>query len=316
MDHKQMVYGVDVSKAKLVVGEYNSGQRMPIDNAVEPIAQWLAQVPAGSVVAVEATGRYHELVAHMAQVAGMVVFVLNARELRHYARALGLRAKTDRVDALLIARYAMHEQPKLRPWQPPSPLLDMLSQLLKRRQVLVTAQQTLMQSLSGMSALKAERQALQASLKRMIANLELLIRVQIGKQPELATLYRRLITIVGVGPITAAQLVVVLMRFAFARVDSFIAYTGLDPRPDDSGKRRGRRRLSKHGPGLLRFLLFNAARAASRSKVFKPLYRQLLAQGLETTEAFVVLARKLARIAFALFKSGGVFEAQRHLKTA
>jgi len=173
-----------------------------------------------------------------------------------------------------------------------------------------------MQSLSGMSALKAQRQALQASLKRMIAKLELLIRVELGKQPELAALHRRLTTIVGVGPIVGAQLVAALVRFEFARVDSFIAYTGLDPRPDDSGTRRGRRRLSKHGPGLLRCLLFNAARAATRSKLFKPLYQQLLARGLQTTEALVVLARKLARIAFALFKSGAVFDAQKHLTTA
>jgi len=316
MDHKQTVYGVDVSKAKLVMGEYHSEQVMQIDNAPEPIARWLASLPQGSVVAMEATGCYSELLAHMAQAAGMLVYVLNPRALRHYARALGLRAKTDRVDALLIARYAMHERAKLRAWQAPSPSADTLARLLRRRQVLVSARQTLMQSLSGMSALKAQRQSLQASLKRMIANLELLIRVEIGKQAELAALYRRLTTIVGVGPIVGAQLVAALMRFEFARQDAFIAYTGLDPRPDDSGTRRGRRRLSKHGPGLLRCLLFNAARAATRSKLFKPLYQQLLARGLQTTEALVVLARKLARIAFALFKSGGVFEAQRHLKTA
>ena len=316
MDHKQAVYGVDVSKATLVVGEYHSEQMMRIDNTPEPIARWLASLAPGSVVAMEATGCYFELLAHLAGAAGMVVFVLNPRTLRHYARALGLRAKTDRVDALLIARYAMHERAKLRAWQPPSRLVDTLSRLLKRRHVLVGANQTLMQSLSGMKLLKAERQALQASLKRMIANLELLIRVEIAKQPELAALHRRLTTIVGVGPISAAQLVAALLRFEFARCDAFIAYTGLDPRPDDSGLRRGRRRLSKHGPGLLRCLLFNGARAAARGKVFKPLYEQLLARGLQTTEAYVVLARKLARIAFALFKSGGVFDAQRHLRTA
>jgi transposase len=289
---------------------------MQIDNAPEPIARWLALLPKGSVVAMEATGCYAELLAHLAQAAGMVVYVLNPRALRHYARALELRAKTDRVDALLIARYAMHEQAKLRPWQPLSPSADAISRLLKRRQVLVTARQALMQSLSGMSALKSERQVLQASLKRMIANLELLIRVEIGKHAEWGALHGRLTSIVGVGPIVGAQLVAALMRFEFARQDSFIAYTGLDPRPEDSGTRRGRRRLSKHGPGLLRCLLFNAARAATRSKLFKPLYQQLLARGLHTTEALVVLARKLARIAFALFKSGAVFDAQKHFKTA
>ena len=316
MDHKQAVSGVDVSKAKLVIGEYQSEQMRQIDNAPEPITRWLATLPQGSIVAMEATGVFHLLLAHMARAAGMVVLVLNPRALRHYARALGLRAKTDRVDALLIARYAMHERAKLRPWQPPSPGADTLSRLLKRRQVLVSARQTLMQSLSGMADLRAQRQALHTSLKRMIANLELLIRVQIGKSAQLAALHRQLTTIPGVGLIVAAQLVASLMRFEFERLDCFIAYTGLDPRPDDSGPRRGRRRLTKHGPGVLRCLLFNAAMAASRTKLFKPLYTGLRARGLQSTEAFVILARKLARIAFALFKSGASFDAEKHLRTA
>lgn len=316
MDHKQALFGVDVSKAKLVIGEYHSQQVVHIDNACEPIARWLASIPAGSVVALEATGCYSELLAHMAQAAGMLVYVLNPRALHHYARAVGLRAKTDRVDALLIARYVMHERAKLHVWQAPARSSTQLSQLLRRRQALVSARQAVMQTLSGLSALTGQRQQLQASLKRMITQLELLIGVEIGKHAELSLLYRRLITIVGVGPIVAAQLLAALTRFEFTRVDSFIAYTGLDPRPDDSGTRRGRRRLSKHGPGLLRCLLFNAARAVTRSHLFKPLYQQLLARGLHTTEALVILARKLARIAFALFKSGGVFDPQRHLKTA
>lgn len=316
MDHKQTVVGVDVSKATLVIGDYQSEQVVHIDNAVEAIAGWLASLPQGSVVAMEATGALHLLLAQMARAAQMVVFVLNPQALRHYARSLGLRAKTDRVDALLIARYAMHERAKLRPWQPPAPAADALSRLLKRRQVLVQAHTTLMQSLSGMSALKAQRQTLQNALKRMIANLELLMWAEIGKSAQLAALHRRLTTIPGVGRIVAAQLLAALLRFEFARVDSFIAYTGLDPRPDDSGPRRGRRRLTKHGPGLLRCLLYNAAMAASHSKLFKPLYAALLARGLETTEALVVLARKLARIAMALFKSGASFQAEKHTQTA
>jgi hypothetical protein len=74
--------------------------------------------------------------------------------------------------------------------------------------------------------------------------------------------------------------------------------------------------LTKHGPGLLRCLLYSAAMAASHSKLFKPLYSALLARGLEATEALVVLARKLARIAMALFKSGATFQAEKHSQTA
>jgi transposase len=65
---------------------------------------WLASLPSGSRIGMEATGCYHELLADLAHRSGHTVFVLNPKDTRHYAQAVGLRAKTDRVDALLIAR--------------------------------------------------------------------------------------------------------------------------------------------------------------------------------------------------------------------
>lgn len=316
MDDKQMVYGVDVAKAELVMGHAESAATQSIANTPQAIAAWLAQLGAGSVIAMEASGHYHRLLAHMAHAAGMVVYVLNPQLIKHYGRAVGNRGKTDRLDAQLIARYVRREYPKLRAWAPPAPAVDALSRLLVRRQALVKARQMLAQSLSGVAALKAPRQALLASLRRMLANLELLIRAELGRVPQMAALHRRLMSIVGVGPILAAQLVACFMGLRFARSDCFIAYTGLDPRPDDSGARRGRRRLTKHGPSLLRCLLYNGGMAAARSEVFKPLYRRLRERGLQSTEAIVILARKLARIAFALYQSGATFNPDQHLRTA
>lgn len=316
MDDKQAVYGVDVSKAKCVVASYDSEAVIDVPNQLPELAQWLREIPVGSIVAMEATGAYHKLLASLAHAAGMQVFILNPQALKHYAKGIGLRAKTDPLDARLIARYAKHERAKLMPWQPPTPECDRLSQLLQRRDRLVSAQKMLAQSLSGMPALKAQRLSITASLKRMIVNIELLMRVELARVPALAQLHRRLCTIVGVGFVTAAQLVACLTRLRFARVDSFIAYTGLDPQPDDSGERHGRRVLSKNGPRLLRQLLYTAGMAAAHSKLFKPTYLALLARGLQTTEAIVILARKIARIAFALYRSEASFDAQKHLKAA
>lgn len=80
----------------------------------------------------------------------------------------------------------------------------------------------------------------------------------------------------------------------------------------DSGQKRGRRRLSKRGSPLLRRTLFMAAFAASRSKAFKPFYRSLKTRGLATTEAFIILARKLLRIAFAVWRTQTAFEPSRY----
>jgi len=316
MDDKRTVHGVDVAKAELVIGQAEIEALLHIANMPQGIARWLAQLPPGSWVAMEASGCYHQLLAHMAHAAGMVVYVLNPQRIKHYGRAVGNRGKTDRLDAQLIARYVLREHSKLRIWQPPAPGADALSRLLVRRQALVNARQMLEQSLSGLAELRAPPQAFMASFKCMIAQVELLIRTEIARVPEMAALYQRLISIVGIGPIVAAQLVAALTALRFTRANSFIAYTGLDPRPDDSGTRRGRRRLTKHGHGLLRRLLYNAAMAAARSKLFKPTYIQLRERGLHSTEAIVILARKLARIAFALYQSGQTFDSQRHVKTA
>jgi len=315
MDHKQAVYGVDVSKARLAIAQYESESVVEIANTPEAIAAWLASVPAGSAVAMEATGAYHRVLAQLAHAAGMVVYVLNPQVLKHYARAIGQRGKTDGCDARMIARYLVHERSKLLPWQPPLPAVDTLSRLLVRRRALVGARQILAQSLTGMSMLKAPRQTLLASFKRTIATLDLLIRRELARVPEMAALHRRLKSIVGIGEVVAAQLVAALSTLRFTRAAAFIAYTGLDPRPDESGQHRGKRRLSKRGPALLRCLLYNAAMSAAKSKVFKPVYARLRERGLQSTEAIVILARKLARIAFALYKSGETFDVQKHLKT-
>lgn len=313
MDHNT-VYGVDVSKRNLVTAGYDAQTPVVVHNFPESIAAWLASLPRGAAVAMEATGAYHQVLAHLAHAAGLRVYVLNPQTLKHYAWAIGQRGKTDKCDARMIARYAVHEQAKLRCWVPPARAADRLSQLLARRHTVMGARQTLAQSLA-MPMLKAPRESLLANFERILRRLDILIRHELARLPGMAALYERLKGIVGIGPVVAAQLVAVFSTLNFAKADSFIAYTGLDPRPDDSGNRRGRRRLSKRGPPLLRCLLYNAGMAAANSRLLKPVYKQLRARGLQTTEAIVILARKIARIAFALYKSGHCFDAQKHLKT-
>ncbi|WP_139271738.1 transposase, partial [Pseudomonas sp. NFACC04-2] len=92
------------------------------------------------------------------------------------------------------------------------------------------------------------------------------------------------------------------MRGHFVNGDAFIAFLGLDLRPKDSGKKHSPRYLSKKGDGELRRLAHTAAMAACRSPTWKPYYESYLARGLARTQALVILARKLCRVAFALMK--------------
>jgi len=105
-----------------------------------------------------------------------------------------------------------------------------------------------------------------------------------------------------VGELTATALVMAFLRGDFQRSDAYVAFLGLDVRVRDSGKQRGRRKLTKKGDPEIRRLLHNAAMAASRQPTWKDTYQRYRARGLKTTQALVILARKLARIAFSLMK--------------
>ena len=112
---------------------------------------------------------------------------------------------------------------------------------------------------------------------------------------------------VGFGPLLSTALAHAITRHPFAHADAFIAYIGYDPRVRDCGQQRGRRYLSKRGPAELRRLLFTAAMSASKMQLWHPFYERYRARGLPTTAALVILARKLARIAFSIVKHGTDF---------
>ena len=109
-----------------------------------------------------------------------------------------------------------------------------------------------------------------------------------------------------------AALISVFERLGPCSADAVIAMTGFDPRPMDSGRKTGARRLSKRGPAELRRLLYVAAMSAARTSSWKPFYLAQRAKGLPTTAALVVLARKLVRVAFSLFKQQKLFDPLRH----
>ena len=123
-------------------------------------------------------------------------------------------------------------------------------------------------------------------------------------------------TIVGVGPVVGMVLANTLERVSFRNADAFVAFIGYDPRANDSGHKIGRRRLSKCGPAELRRLLFNAAMAAIKSKVWKPIYEHYRTQGWSTTATLVIIARKIARAAWSIHHYHTTFNPERIAKNA
>lgn len=302
--------GADVDSRFIVIacaGHSFAPQKTP--NERKPIAQWLRQLPQGTRLGMESTGSYHELLADMAHEAGLQVFVINPRQLRRYAESVGNRGKTDRMDALVIARYVEREHSDLHDYVRPSKEQRTLAGLMNRRATLVKAKDSAAQSLRGLASLARERRKLVACIDCTIAKIELQIQRLLEQLPTVAHAAARIETIPGFGKLTSTYLAYRFTRLPYTSGDAAVAQTGLDPRPDDSGKRSGRRKLSKAGPSEQRRLLFNCGRTAARLAVWRPYYEAQLAKGLSKTAAAVVLARKMVRVAFALYTHDRPFAA-------
>jgi len=310
-----LTIGVDVAKDTVSVAcAHHTFAPRTLPNERTALLAFLRSLPQGSRLGLEATGHYHELLAALAVKAGFSVFVLNPKDTRHYARGVGLRAKTDRVDAALIARLIEREHDKLHRYRPPTKAPRTLDRLLKRRHKLTTVKGILRQSLTGLGGLGRELQTVLKRIDRLIALIDQRLAELITQHLERAQVYARLQTIVGVGPIVGAGLTSALARIPFKRADAFVAFTGLDPRADDSGHRKGRRRLSKRGPAELRRLLFNAAMSAIKTKTWQPIYAHYRACGWPTTACLVIIARKIARTAWSLYHHDTTFNPQRLTK--
>jgi transposase len=304
--------GADVAKKAIAVAcSEGSFPVHEIANQRTAVLAFLKGLPAGSRIGVEATGSYHEVFAELAHQLGFLVFVLNPKDTRHYAKAVGLRGKTDRVDAELIARMIAHEHTKLHAWIPPTPQQHEIDRLIKRRATLISLREAVAMSLQELGGFAAELKALRTRFNQLIARLDLRVKALVEASPDRKQNLTRLCTITGVGPVVGTALVNTLERVPVKSADAFVAFTGLDPRPDDSGQHRGKRRLSKRGPAELRRLLYLAALSAVKTKPWRLLYEHYRARGLSSTAALVILARRIARTAWSIYTYKTEFDPTR-----
>jgi transposase len=298
-------FGVDVSKEKLDIA--CEGKVIQIENTRKAIKVFARKMPNESFVALEATNTYHMAMADICHGLGMRVYVINPRLTRRYREANGLRGHNDRMDARTIARYIEREHDGLREYIPICDDSKRLKILVRRRWKLVGMRTQAQASFGGIKELGRELKALLKRMDSLIAKLELLIDKQLEGNAGRA----RIQTITGVGPVVSAVMTVDLDAYDFASADAFVAYYGIDPVPDDSGKRKGRRKLSKQGQRLGRTMLYNAALSAVKSKVWKPTYEACLERGLKKVQALIVVARKIVRCAWSIHKHGTTFDPVR-----
>ncbi|BBB68353.1 IS110 family transposase [Undibacterium sp. YM2] len=297
--------GVDVAKSEVVIAcSESSFPVRAVPNELAALKKFLKQLPPGSSIAMEATGTYHQMLADLAFQMGLHVYVLNPKDTRHYAKGVGARAKTDNVDAMLIARYLAHEIKELRRYEPATPEQRTMDELLKRRAKIVSLKTALRLTCDGAPSLKVKSARLLDSFTELLKQIDQDIARLNKDIPKRDEQVCRLQSIAGVGLLTSSWLANLFDRVRFTNSDAVVAFVGMDPRPCDSGQKRGRRRLSKRGPAEGRRLLFNAGMAAAKSKVWAPVYQHYRQLGWPSTATIMIIARKILRIAFSLIKNG------------
>ena len=303
-----LIIGADIGSVEIVLARADAAPAVTtIGNEKKAIDRWLKTLPPGSMIGMEATGCYHQCLADRAAALGFTVYVLNPKDVAYYAKALGQRGKTDRLDARIIARYVAHEGQDLHPYWPPTARQREIAILLQRRAALVKHAVALEQSLSDAAFLKREARRALAALRDLVTAVERQLKARLAENPALEERRQRLQSIAGVGPLVSIALAQRFDRIAYPNSDAAVAAYGLDPRPKESGTFTGKRTLSKRGNPEERRLVYLAAVSGARTRAWQPYFTNLLAKGLSKTAAHCALARKIVRVAFAVWNSNTPF---------
>jgi transposase len=298
------VVGIDVSKNTLDVHVHPSGEAFAVARNAEGIDTLIARIaPLGvSAVAVEATGGFETVVAASLGGAGLPVIVVNPAQVRAFAHALGKRAKTDPIDAAVIARFVGATRPEIRSL--PDQDTRLLAELVARRRQIV-------------QMISAERQRerqmptrhLKKSSARLIKALEKELDVLNGDIDDSvrgSPVWREkedlLQSVPGVGPVTARSLLAELPELGALTRREIASLAGLAPWTRQSGKWRGKS-FTGGGRAAPRMTLFMAAMVGARcNPALKAFHQRLIAAGKPKLVALIAVARKLLTILNAILR--------------
>jgi transposase len=301
--------GIDVSKATLDVHCLPSGATFAVANAPAGLDDLVARLRplAPTLIVLEATGGLERAVAAALALATLPVAVVNPRQVRDFAKATGRLAKTDALDAAVLALFAERIRPEPRPL--PDEAARTFESLLQRRRQLLDMR-TAEQNRLG-TATAAVRKSLQAHIAWLTKQL-VRCDADLGAAVEASPVWRAkddlLQTIPGVGPVVARTLLAALPELGTLTRQQIAALAGLAPVNRDSGQRRGSRAIAG-GRAEVRSLLYMAALSASR---FNPALRafseRLRQAGKRAKVRLVAVARKLLTIANAVLRDGRPWE--------
>jgi transposase len=310
--------GIDIAKATMHVCLRSAEgrrrhKRFTNDQAgVSDLVAWLAQHADGVVHAcLEATGTYGDLVATTLHDAGHRVSVVNPAAIHAYAHCQLRRAKTDRVDADVIADYTAAERPA--PWTPWPADVRVLQALVRRRdavQDMLTQELNRRQAGELVAPIRTSLARHIRQLEKEVAALDRQIQDHIDQHPTLRAQRTLLVTIPGIGPATVARLLAECRSITdFANARAYAAFAGLVPRPVQSGTWRAPAHLSKIGSARVRYALYFPALSALRhNPVLKAFGARLGQAGKHRMVIVAAAMRKLLHIVYGVLKHQRPFD--------
>jgi transposase len=304
MDHDSAFVGIDVSKNKLDSFVSTTGQVEQFFNTQEDIQRLAKHLKAQEpvLVVLEATGGYERLAAAELFTAGLPVVVVNPRQVRDFAKATGRLAKTDALDAQVIAEFAQAVKPEIRemPDEHARELADLLTRRRQLIDMIVAEESRLKQAV--FKALRRDIKAHITWLQKRLKSTDDDLHEAIKSSPVWKANYDLLCEVAGVGNVLALSLLAMVPELGRVNRKQVAALVGVAPFNCDSGEYKGRRRIWG-GRAEVRSVLYMAVLSSkTHNPVIARFYNHLLAAGKTKKVALVACMRKLLTILNAMVR--------------
>jgi transposase len=302
----ETIVGIDVSKERLDVAVIPGGESFQVGNdhaGIDELAKRLVSLRP-DVIALEATGGFETIAAADLTAAGFAVIIVNPAQVRAYGQALGQKAKTDTIDASLIAAFVQATKPQIRPL-PDAQTQELRALVARRRQIvqMITAEENRSKMVLAKPARKSIKRLLTA-LRRELESLDADLDDHIRKSPVWRVRESLMTSVPGVGVTTARTLLAELPELGSLDRRQIAALAGLAPWTRQSGKWRGKSFIGG-GRSKVRTVLFMAALVASRhNPALKAFRDKLVAASKPKIVAVVATMRKLLTILNAIIRDG------------
>lgn len=295
---EQIIVGIDISKQffDVATSTGTGSRRYPATPAGYAELVTLVQSRPQVLIVLEATGEYHLPLVTALDAAGYPVAICNPAQVRHYARSMGIRSKTDRSDAQMLVAFGAARRPI--PRFQPSPQLRHLKALIARRDDLVSMRvmERNRRSATHDPFVADLLDQMIVLLSAQITVLDRAIADLIARDPELADRTNRLQSVPGIGPVVAARCLVDLPDLGTMTKKQVAAYVGVAPYARDSGQFRGKRFIQAGKAAIRQCLyqaVFSAVHTTRRANLLKTHYLHLLDQGKHPKVALVATMRRL-----------------------